>query len=103
MKKTFNILFYIRRDKADSNGRVPIYCRITVNGERSELAIKRDVQVDRWIPNSQKVMGSNEESRSINAYINTVRIKINDHRNKLESSDKTVSAESIKNSYLGII
>jgi len=102
MTQTFNILFYIRRDKEDSTGKVPIYCRITVNGERTELAIKREVQIDRWISSSQKVMGTNEESRSINTYIDTVRTKINDHRNKLETANKTITAEAIKKSYLGI-
>ena len=48
MNKNFNILFYVRRDKADEQGNAPIYCRITVDGKRSELAIKREVALTKW-------------------------------------------------------
>lgn len=38
MVKNLNILFYLRRDKEDDKGMVPIYCRISVDGKRSELS-----------------------------------------------------------------
>jgi len=53
MANTFKILFYIRRDKADDQGKAPIYCRITVNGKRNELAIKREVAISKWQPSNR--------------------------------------------------
>ena len=46
MNKTFGLLFYVKRAKIDSNGKAPIYVRITVDGIRSELSIKRSVEIE---------------------------------------------------------
>ncbi|MFZ3273308.1 MAG: Arm DNA-binding domain-containing protein [Lutibacter sp.] len=37
MNKTFGLLFYLKKSKVDSQGKAPIYLRITVDGERSEI------------------------------------------------------------------
>ncbi len=39
-RKTFSILYMIRRHKLLKNQEAPIYLRITVEGERSEISIK---------------------------------------------------------------
>ncbi len=40
-KKTFTILFYVKRTKLLKNGEAPIFMRITVDSVREEIAIKR--------------------------------------------------------------
>ena len=37
MQNLFSFIFYIKRSKADKNGKANIYLRITVNGKRAEL------------------------------------------------------------------
>ena len=102
MNKTLGILFYVKRAKIDDNGKAPIYVRITVDGIRSELSIKRSIELDRWQPSAGKVKGTNEEARSINSYIDTVKMKIYEHQKKLMDNNKTITSEAIKNSMLGI-
>ncbi|GAB7257267.1 Arm DNA-binding domain-containing protein [Polaribacter sp. OB-PA-B3] len=41
MRNLFSFIFYIRRSKADKNGRANVYLRITVNGKRVELSISK--------------------------------------------------------------
>ena len=38
----FTILFFIKKSKLLKNGEAPICMRITVNGQRAEIQIKRD-------------------------------------------------------------
>jgi len=102
MNKTFGLLFYVKRAKIDSNGKAPIYVRITVDGIRSELSIKRSVEIERWNTEAGKVKGNSEEVKSINTYIDVVRNKIYDHHKRLIDANKKVTAEAIKNSFLGI-
>jgi site-specific recombinase XerD len=102
MTKNFNILFYIRKDKADSQGIAPIYCRITVDGKRSELAIKRDIHISKWDSSKNYVKGHSEEVKTMNAYIDSVRSKIYEHQKGLMEANKPITAEAIKNSFLGI-
>jgi site-specific recombinase XerD len=102
MNKTFGLLFYVKRAKIDNNGKAPIYVRITVDGIRSELSIKRSVEIERWNTEAGKVKGNSEEVKSINTYIDVVRNKIYDHHKRLIDANKKVTAEAIKNSFLGI-
>jgi site-specific recombinase XerD len=102
MTKNFNILFYIRRDKADNQGNAPIYCRITVDGKRSELAIKRDTHISKWDSSKGHIKGHNEDARAINAYIDTVRSKVYEHHRALMDNNKPITAEAIKSSFLGV-
>ena len=102
MTSTFNILFYVRRDKADEQGNAPIYCRITVDGKRSELAIKREVALSKWQPSKGYVKGTNEEARTLNTYIDSVRTKIYEHHKLIMEANKPITAEAIKNSFLGL-
>jgi integrase len=102
MTKNFNILFYIRRDKADEQDNAPIYCRITVDGKRSELAIKRTTQVSKWDSSKGYVKGHNETAKSLNVYIDSIRQKIYEHQKALMDANKPATAEAIKNSFLGV-
>lgn len=55
MNKTFGLLFYVKRSKIDDSGKAPIYLRITVDGQRTELSIKRDIEPERWNSEAGKV------------------------------------------------
>jgi site-specific recombinase XerD len=102
MTSTFNMLFHIRKEKANAEGMAPIYCRITIDGKRCELAIKREVAISKWLPSKGYVKGSNEEARTLNTYIDTVRTKIYEHHKLLIDANKPITAEAIKNSFLGL-
>lgn len=41
----FSILFFIKKSKSLKNGETPICLRITINGQRAEVQIKRSVEV----------------------------------------------------------
>lgn len=41
----FTILFFIKKSKLLKNGEAPICMRITVNGQRAEIQIKRSVEL----------------------------------------------------------
>ena len=43
MKNKIVTHFYVREEKKDKKGEVPIYLRITINGERASLSIDRRV------------------------------------------------------------
>ena len=101
MAQTFTTIFYIRKEKADKANNVPIYCRITVNGQRAELSIKREVHLSKW-DNAGKVKGYSEEARAINTYIDTVRHKIYEHHKTLIDNNRPVTASALKNLYLGV-
>ena len=45
--KTFSLHFWINSAKIKGK-KAPIYARITINGERIEISLKRNVEVTYW-------------------------------------------------------
>ncbi len=101
MQTTFSILFYPRGNDIDRNGNAPIYARITVNGKRSEFSIKRKVLLTKWNSDAGKMRGTTSEVRELNKYMTSIRTKINKIQEQLSEKETLVTAQKIKNTYLG--
>ena len=67
-KNTFSILFWINKSKIRNN-EAPIWARVTVDGVRVEISIKKSIHPENWNSEKGQAKGSKEESRSINNYI----------------------------------
>ena len=76
MKTRFSLTFLLKRFKELPNGTAPIYLRITIDEERVELSTKRYVLPAKWSAATQKVSGSGEEARTINAYLKTMEMEV---------------------------
>lgn len=98
---SFTFLFYIKKGKTNTEGEAPIYLRITVNGERAELSIKRNVAPDKWNSSACKVKGIGERAQSINKYIDGIKTNIYVQHEKLTSQGKTITAEILRNKLTG--
>jgi len=96
--QTFSTTFILRSSRT-RNGLTPIYCRITVDGERAEFSIKKSVSEKNWI--AGKVKGSNDDAKSINSYLKQVEAKVFEHYRDVLADNKLVTAEGLKNAYLG--
>ena len=79
-----------------------IYLRITVNSRRSELSIRRKIDVNKWNTSAGKAKGYSEEAQKINQYIDLIQNKIYDIHQSFIKNDKPFSAELIRKYYLGV-
>ena len=100
-KHSFSILVWILRYRL-KNGKVPLSIRITVNGERAELLVNRDVATTLWDSKAQRMKENSEEAKSVNAHLETIKGSLRMHESRLIALGKTVSAEILKNEYLGL-
>jgi hypothetical protein len=55
MEHRISVLFFARKSKKTSKGLVPIYIRITVNGQRLEHSIQRYVDASQWSARAGRV------------------------------------------------
>ena len=101
MKSSYSILFYPRGNDINKNGYVPLYVRITVNGKRSEFSIKRKVLLTKWSSEAGKMLGNSTEAHELNRYMNSIQTKIHKIQETLLSNEIVVTADKIKNLYLG--
>ena len=94
MKYDLSILFYIKRAKEDKKGLIPIYLRITVNGERSELSANRKIELSKWDNNSQRAKGRSEESKALNNHLDQLENSIKHCYNSIfETNNKLIELE----------
>jgi hypothetical protein len=100
-RNTFSILFFMHRSKTNKNGAHPIYCRITVQGKVKEFATQIWVLDNKWNPNSSKVSGTNEDAKTANHSLNTIRNNLLNIRADLQSQGKPITSEIVSNIHLG--
>ncbi|MCG1037303.1 site-specific integrase [Polaribacter sargassicola] len=100
-RATFNILFFIKKSKLLKNGTAPIYMRITVNGKRSEVSLKRSILPKLWDTVRNKVKGNSTDSKDLNEYLNSVRGQMFRHQQMLQEDRKTITPKTLTNAFLG--
>jgi integrase/recombinase XerD len=100
-KNTFSILFFLRTSRG-KNKRAAIYARITVNGQRTEISTKCDVEATAWNAASGMAKGTRDEIKELNTYLEHLRGKIFSSYQDLLLRKKAVTAEGVKNNFLGI-
>jgi hypothetical protein len=66
---TFGVTFYLRKYKMTTDGKAPIYVRITVNGHRTDLSVKRSIDSANWNAKKGMAKGSREEIAKLNNYL----------------------------------
>lgn len=97
----FTILFFIRKTRLLKNGEAPICLRVTVNGQRAEIQIKRSVELTNWDAQKECAIDRTSTSREINAYLEVVRTKIQSIHRKLELDNNPITASIIMRRYNG--
>lgn len=102
MRSTFKVLFYLKRNAPKKDGRVPVMCRITVDGSIAQFSCKIDVDVELWDTKSGRAIGKSATAKEINRFIDKIRVGINNSYQEITDRDSYVSAEKVKNGFLGL-
>lgn len=63
---TFGIQFIIRIPKNEKATEATVYARITVNGRRSEVSLKKKIDPKFWDEAKGRAKGKRDESASLN-------------------------------------
>lgn len=101
MSNSFNILFYLKKRSKKADGLGSIYLRITVDSKRTEISIYRKVLVSDWDSNRGMMKGLDPNAVEINKYLNEVRHRLYNIHSHLIKKGKAISAQKIKERYLG--
>jgi site-specific recombinase XerD len=98
--KTFSIHFWLNTAKK-KNGIAPIYARITVNGKRAEISLKRYQPVTSWDPKTKRAKPRTPNASALNAYLDQVYANLLGCQKQLLSEFKLITSRAIKARYLG--
>ena len=81
--KTFSSIFYLRNSRLDKNAKAGIYFRITVNGQKAELSIKRKTSPEKWCSVKGRIKGSSIWAKELNHYMDQLESKAYEIHSKL--------------------
>lgn len=101
LDQSFSILFWLRRAKQTSDGLVPIWIRITVDGKRAEVAAKRKILPEHWDVLTSRANASCPNAKILNDYLKDVDAEITKRYNILLTTKDYVTAEDVKHSLRG--
>src|SRR5690606_37770861 len=101
LSKTFGVSFYLKKSKANQRGTCPIYARITVNGKRVEISVKRTVEEANWNAHRGMAKGTREEIVRLNKFLERFRAGIVECYQVLLLERKFITAEMLKDRVTG--
>ena len=101
-RRTFRVLFYLKRNAPKKNGLVPVMCRITINGKISQFSCKLDVEEKLWNVSLGRMSGRSIVAQEANRMLDKIRIGINKAYQEIIDRDGYVSAEKVRNAFLGM-
>jgi site-specific recombinase XerD len=101
MKTKINVLFYLRKSKVNAVGRMPIFCRITINSQRFDTSTGHYVEEAKWSSETSRMKGNSEEARSINGQLELIKSNVYETEKKLFMKEVDITFESFKTEYQG--
>ena len=102
MRSTFKILFYIKKNAVKSNGKAPVMARITLNGEIVQFSVKCEIDPAEWSPRAGRAIGRTASAIKLNSLLDGFRANITQHYREMSDCDATVTAEKVRNAFLGL-
>ncbi len=94
-------LFYLKKAKANAQGLVPIFQRITVNGKRIDRSTGKFIDQSKWSSEGTRLKGSFDEARTINSYLDSLIANNAATEKMMLAKDLEINAESFKNHLSG--
>ena len=102
MGNTIHPLFFVRKTAKTSDGKVPIYLRITINGLRYETSIGRQVSSETWQAKIGRVKGLTEDAKTLNGFLDTLKSRAINYEQEIFREGRELNTETFKGKWLGI-
>lgn len=101
MANILKVLPWLYRSKTNSEGKTPIYLRITKDNKRVEIATGYFIKDSEWNTSTHKVKSTASKSKEINEQLQRQMAKITQIHNQLVANEKPFSIEVLKNKLTG--
>ncbi|MGJ1269437.1 phage integrase SAM-like domain-containing protein [Sphingobacterium spiritivorum] len=99
--QNLSILFWLFRAKATNDGKAPLYARVTIDGEETEISMKRKVHPDFWDVKLKMDTQQTPEAKKTNAKVITAEGELDAHFAVMRTQFEFITPLMLKNAYLG--
>ncbi|MBO9676391.1 MAG: site-specific integrase [Sphingobacteriaceae bacterium] len=95
LESSYGLNFFLKSPKNKTEHMRYVYLRVTVDGIPKETSTKMKWDDRRWDQDQGKAIGTKEDARTLNLYIDALTTKINLYKTELINSGQTISAIGI--------
>ena len=96
LEQTFSLLYYLKKPRNYSKGPMHVYLRITVDGVPREISTGRHCLPERWNRRGERMIGTKEDARQLNSYLDTIQSKVYEVRRNLLETNTEITADLLK-------
>lgn len=101
MSDNFKIFFYPRKNYVNKNGEVSIRVFLVLNGERAPFTSEITTPMELWDDEENCASGGSNQALAINEKLDDLKAELKFHYKELKRHDVLVTAEQIREAYLG--
>lgn len=92
-----NLIFWAVKNKANKKHEIPIYCRITITGERAEFSTGIKCKEEEWDGNKYKFKGVSDFATNANRKLDQLSHRLHNlYYDQVLNNDITPSALELK-------
>ena len=97
---TFSVLFwiYFQREK---DGKAPLFARISLDGKKLNISLKRKIDIALWDSNKQRSSGNEAFDLELNEFLDQEYSRLFQYYQELRIEGRVRSLENIKKKYFG--
>ncbi|WP_432222696.1 phage integrase SAM-like domain-containing protein [Flavobacterium sp. TMP13] len=100
-KDNFKILIVQGKNRTNKKNQSPLYCRLTLNGNRKQLSTGIHIESEYWDNKKQVVLISHKSATLYNSLLENIKSKVNSIYMILKLQGNPFSVEDIHDKYLG--
>ena len=97
----FKILFIEGKNRKNKKNQSPLFCRLTLNGNRKQLSTGINIESEHWDTKNQVILKSHKSAILYNSQLDTIKSKVNSIYMILRLQENPFSVEDIHDKYLG--
>lgn len=94
-KRTFNVLFWLRKSRS-AETLSPLYCRITISGQRYEIPMNIYLRPQSWNAEAQMSLGKTAADKNANRNIEDLKLRIEETVDKIRQKNYDLNVENFK-------
>ena len=102
MKSTYRVIFYLKKEKLKKDGTYPVMGRITVDGTQCQFSCKVNCDPKIWETKGGRAKGKSVMASNVNMELDKIKTRIDNHYKEIVERDNFVTAEKVKNAFLGL-
>ena len=101
MKNSLKFHVYPKTCKANKQGLIPVYIRITLNGKRWEYSTKHFIESKTWDAKNSKIKGNGKEASTINGQVELTKNKVQHIILEHNIKDEVLTIDDLKHLLTG--